>query len=315
MKIDQELTDPLKRAWHKFIERTEPLRPELHRFCRSLTGSVWDGEDLVQDTLMRTFVRCAGLTHPIENPRAFLFRIASNLWIDRLRTTHEWPTSNVPETIQPEVPSFPEIRDAANHLVSNLPPMERAAILLKDVFDLSIDEVSTALETTQGAAKSALHRGRMKLKSASDKPAPARRSTAHVSAALLDRFVDAFNAHDIKGLTALMREDAIGEIVGLGSEFGRGNIGRESGNSTLYVTLFMASEPLRAERREYLGEQIVIIWSGTPDNEGLNDMIRFEERESAIAHFRYYYFCPETLTEVGASLGVRVKTNGYRFEL
>jgi RNA polymerase sigma-70 factor, ECF subfamily len=46
MKIEDDLVGPAKIIWHRFIERTAPLRPELFRYCRSLTGSVWDAEDL-----------------------------------------------------------------------------------------------------------------------------------------------------------------------------------------------------------------------------------------------------------------------------
>lgn len=128
MDIGDELVDPIREAWHCFIERTEPLRPESFRYCHSLTGSVWDGEDLVQDTLMRAFARLSKATQPIQNVRAYLFRIASNLWIDKYRGTHEIVSTQIPEEMQPETPAPSEVRDAARRLVTVLPPMERAAV-------------------------------------------------------------------------------------------------------------------------------------------------------------------------------------------
>ena len=78
MKIEDDLVGPVKIARHRFIERTAPLRPELYRYCRSLTGSVWDAEDLVQDTMMRGFARLSQASDPIQNAKAYLFRVASN---------------------------------------------------------------------------------------------------------------------------------------------------------------------------------------------------------------------------------------------
>ena len=43
----------LEQAWETYLDTVEPLRPDLHRYCRQLTGGIWDAEDLVQDTLLR----------------------------------------------------------------------------------------------------------------------------------------------------------------------------------------------------------------------------------------------------------------------
>src|SRR5437763_10894953 len=84
-----ELTSTAKRSWHRFLERFEPLRPELYRYCRYLTRSPWDAEDLAQDALARAFVTLGRMLEPPPNPRAWLFRVASNLWLDQLRRVRE----------------------------------------------------------------------------------------------------------------------------------------------------------------------------------------------------------------------------------
>jgi len=315
MKFAEDLTDPIKKAWHQFIERTEPLRPDLYRYCRSLTGSVWDAQDLVQDTLMRAFARLSEASHPIDNARAYMFRIASNLWIDKFRGTRKFATADLPEMAQPEVPRSREIRDAAERLVSHLPPMERSVVLLKDVFDFTLDETATALDTTVGAVKAALHRGREKLKGASSETKAAPHRPTSPSPGLLDRFVDAFNARDLKRLTAMMREDATVEVVGMGIEYGRDAIGRENEKGSLYVSIVLTTMNPRAERREYLGEPIILSWVTEGGRPVVNDVLRFQEREGMVAGFRYYYFCPETLAEIGKALAVPVMTNGYKYDL
>lgn len=80
-KQDEELARDLKTAWHRFVDVLAPVRPDLYAFCRRLTGNVWDAEDLVQETLTRAFARWGVTYPPVANPRAYLLRTASNLWI------------------------------------------------------------------------------------------------------------------------------------------------------------------------------------------------------------------------------------------
>src|SRR5215510_8250561 len=79
------LRDELRRAWHRYVDVLAPLRPALHGYCRRLAGNVWDAEDLVQDTLVRAFGHLGLLNHDIRNPRAYLLRTATNVWIDGVR--------------------------------------------------------------------------------------------------------------------------------------------------------------------------------------------------------------------------------------
>lgn len=71
--------------WRKYLDELAPLRPELHRYCVRLTGNVWDGEDLVQEALLRVFGQLGKLDpdlERLEHPRAYLARTATRIWID-----------------------------------------------------------------------------------------------------------------------------------------------------------------------------------------------------------------------------------------
>ena len=309
MKISDEIVGPVKGAWHLFLERTESLRPDLNKYCRSLSGSVWDGEDLVQDTLLRAFARLSQASEPIENVRAYMFKVASNLWIDKFRGLREVASADFPELVQPELAQPYEIRDAARQLLTHLPPMERATVLLKDVFDFSLEETARALDVTVGAVKAGLHRGRSKLHKMPEKMREneARPSS---SASLAKEFVDAFNARDLSRLLAVMREDVTSEMVGMFVENGRESVGK-SGKSILHHT-FASSDAWRAEMRDFRGEPIVVLWARASDGNAVKSLARLDEREALITRVRYYFFCPETLTEVCNELGLAVKTNGYR---
>src|SRR5882672_6580891 len=111
------LADGVKTTWHRFVEVFEPIRPELYRYCRSLTRNAWDAEDLVQDTLARALVTLGSLFQPIEHPRAWLFRVASNLWIDRVRRNREDTEPPRPADTRSDGPAAVEARDAAATLL------------------------------------------------------------------------------------------------------------------------------------------------------------------------------------------------------
>ena len=83
LELPDGLRDDLRSAWHRYIDLLAPLRPTLHGYCMRLTGNVWDAEDLVQDTLLRAFGTLGSVFKRIENPRAYLLRTATNLWMRR----------------------------------------------------------------------------------------------------------------------------------------------------------------------------------------------------------------------------------------
>jgi RNA polymerase sigma-70 factor, ECF subfamily len=193
-----------------FLETIAHLRPRLHRYCSRMTGSVLDGEDVVQEALFQAY-RKLDTFDDARSLAPWLFRIAHNRCIDflRRRGIREEAEAAVAE---PDVtPPFDSVGSgigkAVEHLVMTLPPKERACVLLKDVFDYSLEEIAELVDSTVGGVKAALNRGRSKL---ADRPAPSRetRATTTEDTALLRLYVDRFNRHDWDGLRELISADA-----------------------------------------------------------------------------------------------------------
>jgi RNA polymerase sigma-70 factor (ECF subfamily) len=315
----------VRSAWHRFADTYEPLRTDLYRYCRYLTRSPWDAEDLAQDAMARAFATLGRMGEAPPSPRAWLFRVASNLWIDRMRRAgHERGiASSIDTTSQP---SATATREAAGTLLVQLAPQERAAVVLKDVFDLSLDEIATTLGTTVGAVKAALHRGRGKLAEpdASADRAPSR--------AVIDAFVDAFNAHDVDRVAALLLDSAVVDVVGATSSFGAdanrtrmldgmmfgskrlANAAIEGGIEARFVRGALPSPP-RAEARVFRGETIVLVWYAHDDGEHVRAIDRLVTDGDRIAHLSNYFFTSELIEEIGAELGVSTRINGHRFWL
>src|SRR5262249_32887764 len=146
VEIPEVLRDDLRAAWHRYVDMLVPLRPDLHRYCRRLAGNIWDAEDLAQDTLVRAFGRW-GVTYPeVREPPAYLLRPATNVWIDPLRRRD---TESLAHPLHPEQLPAPgtnpetasAVRDASARLLQALSPQERAALVLKEVFDRTLEEM------------------------------------------------------------------------------------------------------------------------------------------------------------------------------
>jgi RNA polymerase sigma-70 factor (ECF subfamily) len=175
-----------------------------------MTGSVMDGEDVVQDALFEAYRKLD--QYDDSRPLApWLFQIAHNRCIDFLRRRGvrvEAETAAIhPDFVMPAEPPVLGVGRAVEQLVISLPPMERACVLLKDVFDYTLEEIADLVSSTVGGVKAALNRGRSKL-AASSKPATSRREASPELSRLLHLYVDRFNKRDWEGLRKLISAEA-----------------------------------------------------------------------------------------------------------
>lgn len=204
------LPGPFEARYVAFLETIAHLRPSLHRYCARMTGSVMDGEDIVQDALFHAYRRLD--TFDDSRPLApWLFRIAHNRCIDFLRRREVRQTAEAavvePDFVDAADPIGPMLNRAVEHLVLALPPKERACVLLKDVFDYSLEEIAELVNSTVGGVKAALNRGRSKLISTAQ-PAPPRPSAKPELSHLLQLYVERFNRRDWDGVRELITADA-----------------------------------------------------------------------------------------------------------
>jgi RNA polymerase sigma-70 factor (ECF subfamily) len=211
---DLDSTGLFDARYKAFLETMTQLRPRLHRYCARMTGSVLDGEDIVQEALFEAY-RKLDTFDERRTLSPWLFRIAHNRCVDflRRRGVREEAESAVagPIAVSPEDPPGLTVGPAVERLVVTLPPKERACVLLKDVFDYSLEEISELVGSSVGAVKAALNRGRSKLAELSDAPLPPPRAKPAASPALselLQLYVERFNRRDWDGLRELIRADA-----------------------------------------------------------------------------------------------------------
>ena len=209
-QAEKDRSGPFEARYLAFLETISNLRPSLHRYCSRMTGSVMDGEDVVQDALFEAYRKLDQYddSRPLT---PWLFRIAHNRCIDFLRKRgvriEAETTAMNPDSLMPGDPPALGVGRAIEQLVINLPPKERACVLLKDVFDYTLEEIAELVGSTVGGVKAALNRGRSKL-AALPAPVTSRREVSPELSRLLHLYVDRFNKRDWDGLRELVSSDA-----------------------------------------------------------------------------------------------------------
>jgi RNA polymerase sigma-70 factor, ECF subfamily len=211
------------------------MRPKLHRYCARMTGSVIDGEDVLQDALIKA-VESFAAAGPIGNPEGWLFRIAHNTALDFLRRRHRQDTLRSAEEIDMIADPMDavisrQIAGASLRTFMRLPVTQRSSVILMDVLGCSLSEVCEVMDFSLPAVKAALHRGRTLLRELADEPDDL--PLAKLSDADRDRlgaYVAHFNARDFDAIRAMIADDVRLELVSKTRMNGKAEVSRYFGN-------------------------------------------------------------------------------------
>jgi len=296
---------PLPQAYRQFLELVAGVRPELHRYCARMTGSIADGEDVVQDTLAKAFY-ALGTLDELPTLRPWLFRVAHNAAIDFTRRLQRSPVHLAAEL--PDVPDVdesvdPETVRAALAVFVALPPLQRSVVILKDVVGHSAAEIAGMLETTVPAVKAALFRGRERLRQERARQPGAIDTVAMPpeASAALEAYVRLFNAGDWDGVRALLADEVRLDLVSVATRKGKA-VG-------VYFGRYAAEPDVRLTLGRLEGR--AVLWAFAPKSSEhpkyFIEVALDGERVTAIRDYRYVPYVTSELAlaphDTGASAG------------
>lgn len=280
---------PVDARYLAFLETISTLRPSLHRYCARMMGSVMDGEDVVQEALIEAYRKLDQFdeSRPLK---PWLFRIAHNRCIDFLRRKgvrdEAEAAAAMPEAVSSAEPAALGVGKAVEHLVASLPPKERACILLKDVFDYSLEEIAKLVDTTVGGVKAALNRGRTKLASSPTPSQPARTANPELLR-IMQLYIDRFNRRDWDGVRELISADARLNVAD--------RFAGKFADAPYFFNYNRWPWPWKLALGELDGEPVVIILQRGADTWTSYSAIRMDMVGERIAGIVDYIHCPWVL--------------------
>jgi RNA polymerase sigma factor (sigma-70 family) len=294
----------------ELLARAGELRPELHRYCARLMGSVIDGEDVVQDTLERAF---AALQDLEETPplRPWLFRIAHNRALDLLRSRAVRlaepieAAADVADQANPDPVEMLMRQEAVKTAVSRfveLPTVQRSVVILKDVLGESLSEIASLLDLTVDAVKGHLARGRARLREINAQAGPLDpnadpRARARPASAALARYVALFNQRDWDGLRALLANDVKLIQSAYPVRVGRADVG-------MFFTIYAdhaKSEGVWLAPAWLEGREVIAVFEDRADAKP-SYMMWLEWRDGRISFIRDYCYVRYVVADVELSL-------------
>jgi RNA polymerase sigma-70 factor (ECF subfamily) len=261
-----------------------------------MVGSVLDGEDVVQEAIVRA-VSALDRAPPQGDVAPWLFRITHNAAVDFLRSRERAsPDRNVEDDDMISGPDEASRRLATRAAMSvflRLPPSQRGTVILKDVLGYSNEEIADILGTTVAASKAALHRGRAQLRIYADDP-PAVRSSDPEELTRLQTYVDRFNARDFDGIRTMLADEVRFDLVA-----------RLQGGRSAFETYFTRYAEMSTWRLSigWVDSRLAAVVTNPADPSGRQvSLIVIDWTGEKITRLRDFYHAPYALEGAGITL-------------
>ncbi|MBQ9351931.1 sigma-70 family RNA polymerase sigma factor [Phyllobacterium sp.] len=272
----------------EFEDRLKALRPRLHRYCARMTGSSVDGEDVLQDTLIKALrARAEGTI--VENLEAWLFRIAHNTSLDFLRQRSRSNVVSLTEDLADATMPESDIVAVGFQTFLRLPELQRCAVILKDVLGHSVEEIAAIAGSTPAAAKSALQRGRVALRQLAQAPEDTRLPLmSDPDRRKITAYVHLFRSGDFDAIRAMLADDVKLDLVNRLEWKGRDKIG-------LYFTRYAEETKWRFAFGAVEGQPAMLVFDSTGPMDRPAHFVLIGWSDSRIVEIRDFLFAPYVL--------------------
>lgn len=300
-----ELYEPSRELHQKFNTLIEDIGEGLWKYCRYLTGSPWDGEDLYQETMLKALGGLYQRWHP-TNLKSYLYRIATNTWIDQCRKRKKeiGRLTELDGGIIEEISDHFDIEEALEHLFYLFTPRQTAVFLLMEVFQFTADEVAGIVKTTPGAIYATTRRVRDKLKRTELAPLKAHENSKK-NHKIIQAYLKAFNQGDVEGILRLISDHAHYE-----ASLGFLEVTKEEiRNGSLQYGL-----PLyKAQEFTLWGKQVIIVLADSEGGPLIHDIQYQEIENDQIVYHRSYFFRKELIFAASKELGIPPQLDKHPF--
>jgi len=274
-----------------FEDGLKALRPRLHRYCARMTGSAVNGEDVLQDALVKALHARAEGTE-VDNLEGWLFRIAHNASLDFLREKSR--NTFVALTDDIEAAPIPEADIVAVSFQTflRLPGLQRCAVILKDVLGHSVDEIASIAGCSPAAAKSALQRGRVALRQLARAPEDIRLPLmSDAGRRKIAAYVHLFQSGDFDAIRAMLADDVKLDLVNRLQLEGRDKIG-------LYFTRYAEVTKWRFALGAVEGQPAMLVFDSTGSMERPAHFVLIGWSENQIVAIRDFLYAPYVLEAI-----------------
>ncbi|WP_409297214.1 sigma-70 family RNA polymerase sigma factor [Peribacillus sp. SCS-26] len=295
--IDTRLVEETRRLRDEFTNMTAGFSDDLWKYCKYITGSPWDGEDLYQETMIKSFALLPQRWSDITDKKQYLFRVATNTWLDLCRKMKR--ETGILEDMPDEGIEFSDrllLEEILVSLHSRLTPKQTAAFLLLDVFQFSAEEAAGIVHSTPGGVYASVQRARKNIASM-DFSKPDGVSGSQESETI-QAYLAAFNDGDLEKMLHLFSEQAQNEAFLGFQEFSK--------EEMLKGSLKFGLPGFYAREFVLWGRPVIIVLS--PEEE-IHDLQVQEIENGRIVRHQSYFFRKELILAAAKELGMKAQLN------
>ncbi|MUK89367.1 sigma-70 family RNA polymerase sigma factor [Ornithinibacillus sp. L9] len=303
-KKAQMFNEKSRELREEFSQLIIDFREDLWDYCRYLTGSPWDGEDVFQETMLKAFGGFYQVWQPV-NPKSYLYRVATNTWIDHCRREKKI-VGTLEESNEPseEFSDSLELEYALEHLVYLFTPRQVAVFLMVQVFKFKAEEVASIVKTTRGAIYATIRRMEKKLWEKEGLIVETNNPEIdETQKEVIQSYIKAINEGDLDALFDIV-SDHLHNEASLGfQEFSKGDVQKGS--------MLHGLPGYRAQEHWLWGRKVIIIIAESENGPLIHDIQYQEVENGKIVFHRSYYFRKEFIVAAANELGMKPQLHKF----
>jgi RNA polymerase sigma factor (sigma-70 family) len=280
----------------QFQSMIDEVGVDLWKYCRHLTGSPWDGEDLFQETVLKAMGGLFTRWHP-TNLKSYLYRMATNTWVDHCRREKR-NVGSLEELEEPQedFTDTHDLEEALEKLFHLFTPRQTAVFLLMEVFHFKAEEVASFVKTTPGAVYATTRRMKVKLKNDVTASPKHNSESKFQKDEIISAYLKAFNQGDLEGMLALFGDHAhyeasLGFLETTKDEMREGS-------------LMYGLPGHHAKECMLWGKPVIVVLADSDQGPLLHDIQYQSVENGKIVFHRSYFFRKEFILAAAKELGI-----------